>query len=384
MAKRKKYPKLPNGYGSIRYLGKGRRNPYAVHPPTTEFTLDGIPKTPKALCYVDDYMKGFAVLTAYKAGTYVPGMERDLSGIDSSTGNLDSLAQSILADYGRIKHIELTEEKKPTFAEVYEDFYDYKYERDKSRQYSQASRDSTRAAFKNCATIHDKIFEDIRHKDLQAVIDNCPRKHATLELILSLFHQMYQYAIAYEIVDKDCSTALRINVPEDDEHGEPFTDADLQILWQRVDDPIVEMILIMCYSGFRISAYKTLEVNLKEKYFKGGVKTAASKNRIVPIHSGIYDLVCRRMKRDKGLLIQETGDFRRNMYTTLRKIGVERHTPHDCRHTFSRLCEKYKVNENDRKRMLGHSFKGDITNEVYGHRTLEELRAEIEKIKICY
>lgn len=72
------------------------------------------------------------------------------------------------------------------------------------------------------------------------------------------------------------------------------------------------------------------------------------------------------------------------MYATLREIGVERHTPHDCRHTFSRLCEKYKVNENDRKRMLGHSFKGDITNEVYGHRTLEELREEIEKIKICY
>lgn len=122
MAKRKKYPKLPNGYGSIKYLGKGRRNPYAVHPPTTEFTLDGIPKTPKALCYVDDYMKGFAILTAYKAGTHVSGMEQDLADIDSSTGNLDSLAQTILADYGRIKHTELTEEKKLTFAEVYEQF----------------------------------------------------------------------------------------------------------------------------------------------------------------------------------------------------------------------------------------------------------------------
>ena len=38
------------------------------------------------------------------------------------------------------------------------------------------------------------------------------------------------------------------------------------------------------------------------------------------------------------------------------------------------------MTENDRKRMLGHSFGGDITNKVYGHRTLEELRAEIEKI----
>lgn len=144
------------------------------------------------------------------------------------------------------------------------------------------------------------------------------------------------------------------------------------------------MILIMCYSGFRISAYKTLEVNLKEKYFKGGIKTLTSKDRIVPIHSSIYHLVCRRIRRDGVLLNQETGDFRRGMYTILQEIGVERHTPHDCRHTFSRLCEKYKVNENDRKRMLGHSFRGDITNEVYGHRTREELRAEIEKIKICY
>ena len=32
--------------------------------------------------------------------------------------------------------------------------------------------------------------------------------------------------------------------------------------------------------------------------------------------------------------------------------------------------------------MLGHSFGNDITNAVYGHRTLDELRTEIEKIQI--
>ena len=30
MAKRKKHPRLPNGYGQIRFLGKNRRNPYGV------------------------------------------------------------------------------------------------------------------------------------------------------------------------------------------------------------------------------------------------------------------------------------------------------------------------------------------------------------------
>ena len=79
MPKRKKYQKLPNGYGSIKFLGKGRRNPYAVHPPVTEFSLNGSPITPKALCYVDSWIKGFAVLTAYKAGTYYPGYEKTLN-----------------------------------------------------------------------------------------------------------------------------------------------------------------------------------------------------------------------------------------------------------------------------------------------------------------
>lgn len=69
MPKRKKYPKLPNGYGSIRYLGKGRRNPYAVHPPTTDFSENGSPIMPTPLCYTDSWIKGFTVLTAYKAGS---------------------------------------------------------------------------------------------------------------------------------------------------------------------------------------------------------------------------------------------------------------------------------------------------------------------------
>lgn len=72
------------------------------------------------------------------------------------------------------------------------------------------------------------------------------------------------------------------------------------------------------------------------------------------------------------------------MSNKLSELGIEKHTPHDCRHTFSALCEKYGVNENDRKRMMGHSFGNDITNAKYGHRTVDDLRGEIEKIKVCY
>ena len=382
MAKRKKYPKLPNGYGSIKYLGKGRRNPYAVHPPTTEFTLDGVPKTPKALCYVDDWMKGFAVLTAYRAGTYYPGMEKEIE-IDSKN-SVSDLAQNLLADYNRVKRATHEEESKPTFKEVFDSFYDHKYNRDKSRTYSKSTRNCNISAFKKCSVLHDRPFAELRHKDLQDVVDNCTLKYASLELLVSLIHQMYKYAVAYEIVDRDYSTALKINVPDDEEHGVPFTEDEINILWKHKEDPVVEMLLIMIYSGYRLTAYCTLEINLEEIYFKGGIKTKTSKERIVPIHSGIYDLVQKRLRREGVLIPNSTYAFRNNMYSALARLGIPRHTPHDCRHTFSMLCEKYGVNENDRKRMMGHSFGNDITNAVYGHRALEDLRTEIEKIKICY
>ena len=101
-----------------------------------------------------------------------------------------------------------------------------------------------------------------------------------------------------------------------------------------------------------------------------------------------YDFVRSRIEAG-GTLLSINKDVYRifHFYPTLEKLGIPgspKHTPHDCRHTFSALCEKYSVRENDRKRMLGHSFGNDITNAVYGHRTLEELRSEIKKIEVPF
>lgn len=381
MAKRKKYPKLPNGYGSIRYLGKGRRNPYAVHPPVKEFDLEGRAIQQKALCYVPTWEAGFMVLTAYRAGTYTPGMEKVIAKPEAAAG-ADPTIQRILADYNLTKSADSKIEQKKTFGQVYEDFYKWKYE-GKGQSLSAASRNSTKAAFKNCSSLHDRAFADLRYPDLQKVVDDCPLKHSSKELIVSLYRQMYQYAEVMEMIDRDYSKNVTVNIPDDDEHGEPFTDADLRTLWAHKDDQVVEFMLIMIYSGYRISAYSGMTVNIKERYFQGGVKTAAGKDRIVPIHSAIMPLVRRRMASDGVLFKESANPYRKKMRAKLSELGIQDHTPHDCRHTFSALCEKYGVNENDRKRMMGHSFGGDLTNGTYGHRTVEDLRAEIEKIKIC-
>lgn len=378
MARRKKYPKLPNGYGSIRYLGKGRRNPYAVHPPTKEFNENGIPQVPTALCYVDSWIKGFSVLTAYHAGSYYPGYEKTLKIEDSD--NLDHLAQSLLADYNRTKGVNAKEiALNKTFSQVYEDFFTYKFEADKSRVYSLATKKAYHTAFNRCKPIHNTVFSKLRHHDLQQLIDECSLSHASLELLINLLHQIFEYGELYELTDKDYSAHLKINIADNEKHGTPFSDAELQNLWRNQADPDAEFILIMCYSGFRVSAYKTIFIDLETAYFKGGVKTSSSKDRIVPIHPAIYPLVKRRIERDGCLLVSDQ-TFRKRMSKLLERLDLPCHTPHDCRHTFSRLCEKYQVNENDRKRLMGHSFGNDITNGICGHRELDDLRKEIEKI----
>lgn len=383
MPKRKKYPKLPNGYGSIRYLGKGRRNPYAVHPPTTSFSENGSPIMPAPLCYTDSWIKGFTILTAYKAGTYYPGMEKALTVQEIDMTDSQGIVKTLLASYNRVVLADAKQAgSRKTFTEVYEEFYNYKYVQDQSRTYAKGTIKNTHSAYKNWGALHDRIFSELRHDDLQKVLDACPLKYSSHENMLNLIHLMYDYAQLYEYVDKDYSARLKINIPDDDEHGVPFSDRELEIMWKHSDDPCIEMVLIMCYSGFRISAYKTMTTNLQEAYFQGGVKSPKTKDRIVPIHSAILPLVKRRLKRD-GKLMGSDQTFRSHMAAQMAFLGFEHHTPHDCRHTFSKLCEDSQVRENDRKRMLGHVFK-DITNSVYGHRDLEDLRTEIEKIKVCY
>ena len=191
--KRKKHPKLPNGFGSIRYLGKNRHNCYAVHPPAKIDQLGNVVRSP-AICYVDDWIKGFTILTAYKAGTYQPGMERDLSV--SPTADTDTLVSRIIADYSTIKGVESKHPaiKKPTFREVYEQFLKWKFA--EGTNYSESTRNNYTAAYTYCTELYDKIFEDLKATELQNFLDKQKGlKKGSLVKILSLFNQMYKYAM---------------------------------------------------------------------------------------------------------------------------------------------------------------------------------------------
>lgn len=375
--RKQKHPRLPSGFGSIRYLGKNRSRPYqvraAAHADGDNITAGEI------LAYTDDWYKAFALLTAYNAHTWHPGDDVEDLFIDASEG-LEGLVKRLVDDYRHISGKRYVVAKQTTFIDVVEQWYKDKYENETKRVFSEATKLNIKKGIIRLQNLYDRPFSLLRLEDLQAALDDID-KPTMQEEARAVLHGVYKYALSHDIVEKDYSIGIRVDAHKR-KNGTPFTAAEIKKLWKLRADPEAEMLLIMIYSGFRISAYMDMEVNLKGRYFKGGIKTAAGKDRIVPIHHCILPLVKKRMERYGCLIpveVARTYGYKLSQYC--REHGMD-HTPHHTRHTFSMLCERYEVKENDRKRLLGHQFH-DVTNGVYGHRTVEDLREEIEKIPTC-
>ena len=125
----------------------------------------------------------------------------------------------------------------------------------------------------------------------------------------------------------------------------------------------------------------------------GGLKTDAGRNRVVPIHSAIYDLVAanyyKAVAMNSEYLFNDkngqqgthlTYDKYRGRFEKINKRFNMSHKPHDTRHTFISAAKYVDMNEYILKLLVGHEIN-DVTESVYTHRTIEELAAEIEKIK---
>ena len=61
-------------------------------------------------------------------------------------------------------------------------------------------------------------------------------------------------------------------------------------------------------------------------------------------------------------------------------INANGHTTHDCRHTVATLLDNAGANETSKRRILGHAG-GDVTERVYTHKGLRQLRKCIELLK---
>lgn len=80
-------------------------------------------------------------------------------------------------------------------------------------------------------------------------------------------------------------------------------------------------------------------------------------------------------RRPYVFVISESGKQR--VMTAIRGTG---HTTHDCRHTCATLLDNFGANPNAIRRILGHAG-GDVTDRVYTHKAIRQLRKAINLIK---
>ena len=240
-------------------------------------------------------------------------------------------------------------------------------------------------------------MRDIRVSHLEQTIKNADVGDNTKGRMKRLYNMMYKYCMKHEIVDKDYAQLCdSVKKPKPEFVRVPFSDEEIQKLWDNIQFPFVDMVLIGIYSGFRpqeLAILKVADVDFNNNTIIGGLKTDAGKNRLVPIHPIILDLVRKNYDNAKTmnsdyLFNDENGQqgtwltydkYRGRWKKIMKKLEMD-HKPHDTRHTFITKAKNVNMNEYILKLIVGHEVQ-DITEKVYTHRTLEDLQKEILKIK---
>lgn len=351
--------KLPNGYGSVYKLSGNRRNPW-VAAKTFGWILNEkngkVKQDQRPIGYYPTKLEALEALANYNENPY-----------DIDTQNI-------------------------TFEEVYDKWSSEHFPTLKSK----SSIRTTTAAYKYCEPIYKMRMRDLRTSHLEQTIKNAKVGDSTKARMKSLFNLMYRYAMKHEIVDKDYAALCdSVKTPKPKIERIPFSKEEIEALWNNIDFPFVDMILIGIYSGWRpqeLAILRVENIDLESCTFTGGLKTEAGVERIVPIHPLIYPLVEQNYNKalamgSKHLFNDENGqqgthltyDKYRGRFKKVMKRLNQEHKPHDTRHTFITKGKFYQMDEYILKMIVGHAIN-DVTEKTYTHRIIEELHREIEKI----
>lgn len=336
--------KNPNGYGTVVKLSGKRRKPWAVRK-TAGFNEKGYPVYIN-IGYAETKEAGMIMLAEYNKSPW-----------------------DIEAD-------------KITLAELFD-----LWKEKRMVKLGSSNASSLRSAYKHCQKLNKLKYNQIKSYQMQDCIDSCGCGYSTQGAIKNLWGHLDRFAMELDIVTK-CNSDLLTSAPIPETTKEIFTDEEVNRIWDNQQLPYADSLLFFLYTGFRISEVleiKISSIDRKEKTITGGTKTAAGKNRIVPIHSKITEIVQRRIEISKsGYLFEWNGkkltqtQYRVIWADLMEKLQMQ-HTPHECRHTFRSRLDSAGANKVCIDRLMGHKSKG-TGERVYTHKTIEELRLNIELI----
>ena len=348
--------KRANGTGSISYLGKRRRRPWIVRFTTAAERLpDG------------SYRQERKIL-----GYFTEREDAELALLTAQRGKVNPHANDSLQM-------------------VYDTWSAIKYRPD---SISQATINNYKASWAYLQPLTNMRFADLRAGDYQNIIDEAgkTKSRSTLEKIKTLVVMLSTYGIENDIIDKNYGTFVKL--PRATRSSKTsFTQDEVDRIEKAAAEgiPYADCILMLCYTGFRITEFLGLTAdsyNIGDETLTGGIKTEAGKNRVIPVHPKIQPYLEKWLaKAGKRIICRENGSpftakyFREKCYEpALTKIPEVRPLdPHECRHTFATLLHAQKVSQKIIMALMGHSDP-EIDLKTYIDVDTGQLREAVERL----
>lgn len=230
------------------------------------------------------------------------------------------------------------------------------------------------AAYRYLEPLKDKPIRSIKAPQMQACIDACTTTQQVE--IKTVCHKIFDYAMKMEFIDHDPSRYLKSENVNERRKREVLTAEQITAL-EDIDEWWSKITLMLVYSGMRTKELKELDPEWID-IDNGCIDIQKAKNksslRQIPIHAHVLPL------------FSEYKEFGCNLFGYTHD-GLNKalklfcgHTAHDSRHTFATRMRECGCDPLILQLLLGHT-PSTITERVYTHITLEELRKNLELLK---
>ena len=267
-----------------------------------------------------------------------------------------------------------------------------------------------RAAFAYFSTLHGTQIREISPGDLQKCLDDCPKGHRTHQNMKCVAGLLWAYAVDNNLVEKDITRNLFIGRGASVQR-EPLTDLEVEKIRKEINnDRYAAYIYALCYLGYRPG--EMLEIKKSQVrehngslYIIEGKKTDAGRDRIVPVHEKIDQIIRRQLYIPGTDLLFPMYQFTRgNKDDPIpRFVGFKQMTdnyfnkfafrpladrlkipknkvPYSARHTFSDKLKEAEGTDKVKAALIGHTDYS-FTQKKYQSTNLDELKTAMDSIK---
>lgn len=265
----------------------------------------------------------------------------------------------------------------PTFSALYKEWSTTHYQNITAKKIQQYQH-----VYDESVPLHKMRFADIGVRHFQAVMDAQKNTYAVRKIFKSVYSMMSDYAMRCGYVTTNYARLCVVPSAEKP-NKRAFTMDEIEKLWDEWNanvDPIAGTALIMIYTGMRwgeISTIKPENIYLNDGYMLGGIKTETSKQGEILIVDAIKPIVQTLMLPNNLISVMSTEGFRATFDALQERLGIQRHTVHECRHTTATILASLGVQPAIISEIMRHSSYAQTM--AYTHVSREEKLNNLSK-----